>query len=343
MRAANLRVFTLALANRHKLNDIQVLPFWKPSHAVRQCFICVQSERMKQFLSALKRQKGARPSPTRPKIQPNSLFSLSVRLLPPLRSCRRCHRWLRRSQFSLCNHYFRGWIRRLTIFCFRRCRELCYLRHCRRHKSPFALSSEGQPLVSAVPIDAHQVSQMHLLCSEQIRKRIHDVPLNRPLQVPGSISLICSFLQQEVSAAGRYPEQKLPFRGLQHPLLYLPKLNLKYFFKLFPLQRVEHHHFVQPVHEFRRKLPSRGFHRCPFNLFVQSGNWLVGRLNEAHAAVHQFGNLAAAQVRRQGRSPSATDPRGGCRRESTSPYPASPVAIATGHPTPSQFRRKAKS
>ena len=28
---------------------------------------------------------------------------------------------------------------------------------------------------------------------------------------------------------------------------------------------MEHHHFVQPVHEFRRKLPSRRFHRRPFD------------------------------------------------------------------------------
>jgi hypothetical protein len=48
-------------ANWHKLNDIQVLQFWKLSHAVRLRFICVQSERMKQFLSAFKRQKEAQP------------------------------------------------------------------------------------------------------------------------------------------------------------------------------------------------------------------------------------------------------------------------------------------
>jgi hypothetical protein len=61
-RAWELPIFVLyrADANRHKLNDIQVLRLWKLSHAVRQRFICVQSERMKQFLSACERQKGAR-------------------------------------------------------------------------------------------------------------------------------------------------------------------------------------------------------------------------------------------------------------------------------------------
>ena len=61
-RAWELPIFVLfrAVANRHKLNDIQVLPLWKLSHTVRQRFICVQSERMKQFLSAYERQKGAR-------------------------------------------------------------------------------------------------------------------------------------------------------------------------------------------------------------------------------------------------------------------------------------------
>jgi hypothetical protein len=61
-RAWELPIFALsrAVANRHKLNDIQVLPLWKLSHAVRQRFIRVQSERMKQFSSAYERQKGAR-------------------------------------------------------------------------------------------------------------------------------------------------------------------------------------------------------------------------------------------------------------------------------------------
>src|SRR5208282_2772819 len=58
----------LAFANRHKLNDIQVLQLWKPSHAVRQCFNGAQSERMKQFLSTLKRQKGAHPAWRAPEI-----------------------------------------------------------------------------------------------------------------------------------------------------------------------------------------------------------------------------------------------------------------------------------
>jgi hypothetical protein len=55
-----ISVLYFAVANRNKLNDIQVLPLWRLSHAVRQRFICVQSERMKQFLSAYERQKGAR-------------------------------------------------------------------------------------------------------------------------------------------------------------------------------------------------------------------------------------------------------------------------------------------
>ncbi len=92
---------------------------------------------------------------------------------------------------------------------------------------------------------------MYLFCSQQIRKRIHYKPLNGSLQVPRSISLIRSFLQQKVSSCICHPEQELPFRRLQYTLLNLSKLNLKYFFKLLPLQRVEYHHFVQPVHEFR--------------------------------------------------------------------------------------------
>src|SRR6202451_539610 len=51
-------------------------------------------------------------------------------------------------------------------------------------------------------------------------------------------------LQQKVSSARCDTEQELRFRRFQHSLLHLPKLNLKYFFKLFPLQRMKHHHFV---------------------------------------------------------------------------------------------------
>jgi hypothetical protein len=51
--------------NRYKVNDIQVFELWKLSHAVRRSFLGAQSERRKQFLSAVERQKGAANRPAR--------------------------------------------------------------------------------------------------------------------------------------------------------------------------------------------------------------------------------------------------------------------------------------
>src|SRR5256885_130974 len=85
---------------------------------------------------------------------------------------------------------------------------------------------------------------------------------------PRSVTLVRPFLQQEVPCCTRHAEQKLPSRRFQHPLLHLPKLNLQYFFELCPLQRMENHHLVQPVHEFRRKFSPRGLDRGSFDLLI---------------------------------------------------------------------------
>ena len=85
----------------------------------------------------------------------------------------------------------------------------------------------------------------------------------------------------------------------KYSLLHLPELDFQHFFKLFPAQRMEDHHLVQPVHEFRRKLPARRFHCRPLDLFIQACGRFVFRLNEAHSALHQFRDLSTTQVRRQ--------------------------------------------
>src|SRR5262249_39494695 len=69
--------------------------------------------------------------------------------------------------------------------------------------------------------------------------------------------------------------------------------------KLCALQRMEHHHLIQSVHELRRELPPRRFNRCPLNLLVQSCRCLIGRLDESHTPLHEIRDLAASQVRGQ--------------------------------------------
>jgi len=63
-------------------------------------------------------------------------------------------------------------------------------------------------------------------------------------------------------------------------------------------QRLEHHHLVDAIHELRRKLAPRRFHRSAVDLFVEAIVEHVGLLQKAEAAVHQVGHLAGAEVRR---------------------------------------------
>src|SRR5580658_4436431 len=169
----------------------------------------------------------------------------------------------------------------------------------RRYCQVLSLADEAQSFTILAPIDAHQVAQVHLLGSQQIRQRVNHVPLDGSLEVSRSIALVGSFLQEELSSSRRNPEEELALRRLQNSLLYLPELDLQHFLELFPAQGMEDHHFVQPVHEFRRKFPARRFHCRPLDLLVKSCGWFVLWLHKAHAALHKFGDLSAAQVRRQ--------------------------------------------
>ncbi len=120
--------------------------------------------------------------------------------------------------------------------------------------------------------------------------------LDGALQVAGAVTLVGTLLQQEVASSIGYAKEKLPFGGVQNSLLHLPQLDIQHFLKLLALQRVKNHYFVEPVHEFRRELAPRRFHRRALHLLVQTGDRLVRRLHETHPALHEFGNLAAAQV-----------------------------------------------
>ena len=154
-------------------------------------------------------------------------------------------------------------------------------------------------MVFLVPIDADQVAELHLLGRQQVRQRVHHVPLDRPLQMPRSIPLVRPLLQQKLPTPSRHPKQKLPLRRLQHTPLHHPQLDLQYLLQLLPLQRMKHHHLVQSIHELRRKLPPRRLQRRPLHLLVQSPLRLVPRLNEPVPPSHQLRDLPAPQVRRQ--------------------------------------------
>src|SRR5216684_1998857 len=111
------------------------------------------------------------------------------------------------------------------------------------------------------------------------------------LEVPRTVALVRAFLQEEVAAGIGYPEQELPLGGFQNALLHLAQLDFEDFLELLASQRMKHHHFVEAVHEFRRKLAARRFHGRAFDLFIEAGSRLLGWANKAHATLHKFGNL----------------------------------------------------
>ncbi len=53
-----------------------------------------------------------------------------------------------------------------------------------------------------VEIDPHQIAAMHLVGSDQIRKRMHQRPFDRALQMPRAILHVRAFAQQELARFG---------------------------------------------------------------------------------------------------------------------------------------------
>ena len=113
---------------------------------------------------------------------------------------------------------------------------------------------------------------MNLFGGQQVRQRINHMALNGSLQVPGAVTLIRAFFQQEVAPSSGHAKQELPLGGLQNALLHLPQLNVQHFFQLFAPQRMENDCFVQPVHEFGREFATRGFYRGSLHLQVEPGH-----------------------------------------------------------------------
>ncbi len=120
--------------------------------------------------------------------------------------------------------------------------------------------------------------------------------LDRALQVPCAIALVRAFLQEELFTRAGHAEQELAFGCFQHPLLDLSQFDIQHFLELFFPKWMKNHHFVETIHEFGRKLAAGGFDGGALYLLVQSVCGDVFRLNEAHATIHQFGDLAATQV-----------------------------------------------
>ncbi len=62
---------------------------------------------------------------------------------------------------------------------------------------------------------------------------------------------------------------------------------------------MEHHHFVDPVHELRREFPLGRFRRRLLDFLVQPRlRFRPHRRRKSHSARHQLGDFPAAQVRR---------------------------------------------
>ena len=135
-----------------------------------------------------------------------------------------------------------------------------------------------------------------MISGQQVSQRIDDVPLYGALQMPGTVTLVGALPQKEVAAGLGHAEEKLPLGGVQHTLLHLTQFDIEHFLKLLALQRVEYHNLVEAVHEFRRELPPRRFHRRTFYLLIQAADGFVGRLGETHATLHELDNLTATQV-----------------------------------------------
>src|ERR1700682_2281268 len=198
---------------------------------------------------------------------------------------RKCHGGRLHRSAALCGNGARG-------------RDRFHL--ARWDRQVFTLADEGQAVLLLVPIDANEVAKAKLAGSRQVRQWIHDMAFDRALEVPRAVALVRAFLQKEVAAGIGHAEQELTLGGFQDALLHLAQLDFEDFLKLLAPQRMKHHHFVEPVHEFGRKLAAGCFHGRTFDLFVESSGRLVLRLNESHAAFHKFGNFSPAEGRGQG-------------------------------------------
>ncbi len=67
------------------------------------------------------------------------------------------------------------------------------------------------------------------------------------------------FLQQKLTRSWSHTKQEPSVRPFEDALLQPAELDFENLLKLFAPQCMEHHYFVDPVHEFRRELPTPAF------------------------------------------------------------------------------------
>src|SRR5271157_1782144 len=135
----------------------------------------------------------------------------------------------------------------------------------------FLLANKGQFLVLAVPIDAHEVADAHLLRRKQVSQRIDDVALDGALQMARTVALVRAFLQEEVAAGISDAKEEFAVGGVQDALLDHAELDVEHLLELLALQRVENDQLVQSVHEFGGKLAARRFDSGALDLLVEVG------------------------------------------------------------------------
>src|SRR5258708_33015948 len=136
----------------------------------------------------------------------------------------------------------------------------------------FTLANEGQAVLLLIPVDANEVTEVNLFGGQQVCQWINHVAFDGALEVPRTVALVCAFPQEEVPAWIRHAEQELPLGSLQNSLLNLAQLDFEHPLKLLAPQRMKHHHFVEAIHEFRRKLAPGPFPGTTFECFIDASD-----------------------------------------------------------------------
>ena len=104
-------------------------------------------------------------------------------------------------------------------------------------------------------------------------------------------------------------EESLHFRGAakheliggschEDTLLHHTQLDFQDLFQVLGTQSLEHHRFVDAVHELRSEFPSSRFDRGAINFLNQAGVHFRGFMRKTESPVDQVAHLAGAQIRR---------------------------------------------
>src|SRR5260221_4623231 len=94
-------------------------------------------------------------------------------------------------------------------------------------KPMFRVPPKGQSAFAAMMIDEKVITRVHLGGGEEPCQGGHQVALNGPLQVPSSVILVRSLLEQEPAALARMSTMKSHGHGCLEALRYLQKLLLE--------------------------------------------------------------------------------------------------------------------